>query len=91
LTISSKENVETFQLDLFGSTIKNIGGENNNQEYDDDYIDITIEDSQIKQKYENTFNDIKTEMKNKDNNEENNDEDGDDLLALMDMAASKDK
>ena len=91
LTISSKENVETFQLDLFASTIKNIGGENNNQEHDDDYIDITIEDSQIKQKYENTFNDIKTEMKNKDNNEENNDEDGDDLLALMDMAASRDK
>ena len=91
LTISSKENVETFQLDLFGSTIKTIGGENNNQEYGDDYIDIAIEDSQIKQKYENTFNDIKTEMKNKDNNEENNDEDGDDLLALMDMAASRDK
>ena len=91
LTISSKENVETFQLDLFGSTIKTIGGENNNQEYGDDYIDIVIEDSQIKQKYENTFNDIKTEMKNKDNNEENNDEDGDDLLALMDMAASRDK
>ena len=91
LTISSKENVDTFQLDLFGSTIKNIKGDGDNQEYDDDYIDIAIEDSQIKQKYEETFNDIKTDMKNKDNNEENNDEDEDDLLALMDMAASRDK
>ena len=67
LTISPKENVETFQLDLFGSTMKDSKGDNNNQEHDGDYIDITIEDNQIKQKYEETFSNIKTDMKNKDN------------------------
>ena len=70
----NRSNEGTFKIDLFGAN------ERNND--DDNYIIIERDEkSNIKKKYENTF------QLNKDNNKDDNDED--DLLDLMDSVTGQ--
>lgn len=75
LSVPKTSETGTFKLDLFGTSKKGVG----NQE-EEDYIEIEREDNKIKKKFDECFD---MDKQNVDNNAN---EGEDDLLDLMDMA-----
>ena len=75
LSVPKSSEAGTFKLDLFGTSKKGVG----NQE-EEDYIEIEREDNKIKKKFDECFD------MDKQNIDNNANEGEDDLLDLMDMA-----
>lgn len=75
LSVPKSSDAGTFKLDLFGTSKKGVG----NQE-EEDYIEIEREDNKIKKKFDECFD------MDKQNIDNNANEGEDDLLDLMDMA-----
>lgn len=73
LSVPKTSEAGTFKLDLFGTSKKGVGNQD-----EEDYIEIEREDNQIKKKFDECFD---IDKQNVDNNANE-----DDLLDLMDMA-----